>query len=75
MYQEQNASNAPNSWNDFNVTPKPQQSGFDLIPKGNRAAGAHDVIKPGGYDEPDRGDGRQATQLLSHGTGAVFPVL
>lgn len=69
MYPEQHAQTAPSSWNDFNDA-EAQQSGFDLIPKGTQAV-VRMTIKPGGYDEPDRGwTGGYAT--ASHETGAVF---
>jgi hypothetical protein len=69
MYQEQHASNAPSSWNDFNDA-EAQQSGFDLIPKGTQAV-VRMTIKPGGYDEPDRG-WTAGYATASHETGAVF---
>jgi hypothetical protein len=69
MYPEQHTQNAPSSWNDFNDA-EAQQSGFDLIPKGTQAV-MRMTIKPGGYDEPERGwTGGYAT--ASHETGAVF---
>ena len=69
MYQEQHASNAPSSWNDFNDA-EAQQSGFDLIPKGTQAV-VRMTIKLGGYDEPDRG-WTSGYATASHETGAVF---
>ena len=69
MYQEQHASNAPSSWNDFNDA-EAQQSGFDLIPKGTQAV-VRMTIKPGGYDDASKGwTGGYAT--ASDETGAVF---
>ncbi|ABK45151.1 conserved hypothetical protein [Magnetococcus marinus MC-1] len=57
-----------NNWNDFNNA-ESQQS-FDLIPKGTIAP-VRMTIKPGGYDDPNRGwTGGYATRNAD--TGAVF---
>nr|CRH06066.1 Conserved protein of unknown function [Candidatus Magnetococcus massalia] len=57
-----------NNWNDFNNA-ESQQS-FDLIPKGTIVP-VRMTIKPGGYDDPNRGwTGGYAT--LNPDTGAVF---
>lgn len=48
----------------------PQQSGFDLIPKGTLAP-VRTTFKPGGYDDPSQGgDGGYATQSFE--TGSIY---
>ena len=46
MYQEQHASNAPSSWNDFNDA----RQNPNLIPKGTLAK-VRITIKPGAFDD------------------------
>jgi hypothetical protein len=49
------------------MTPTPQQSGFDLIPKGT-VVPVRMTMKPGGYDDPEAkaGRGGYATRILRH---------
>ena len=48
----------------------PQQSGFDLIPKGTLVP-VRMTIKPGGYDDPGQGwDGGYATESFE--TGSIY---
>ncbi|MBU6955499.1 hypothetical protein [Hahella sp. HN01] len=57
------------AWNDFNDA-DPQQSAFDVIPRGT-VVPVRMSLQPGGYDDPNQGwDGGYAT--YSNDTGAVY---